>query len=127
VFKVKWISFAVDNVTDPEHPRLMLDLDGPLGPWTWQPLAQDVEDLQITYVMRDGSEIDQPDNDDGDPATDYSNIQSVRIHIVARTSEPVRDFSGSSRPALADRSGGSQDKYQRRVLTEEVQIRNLNL
>lgn len=127
IFEITWHSFRVDT-SDPAHPQLELDPDGPLGGWNYQPMVQDVEDLQVEYVMADGSVINQPDNgSDGNPDNDYDDVRSVRLHIVARTSETMDDFPGSSRPALADRSAGAVDKYQRRVLTEEVKIRNLDL
>ncbi len=128
IFLAKFVSYRIDH-SDPDHPTLEMsvnfDPNSHPDDRRYEPLTQDIEDLQVAYILVDEngvvSEVDQPDDDD------YADVRAIRLSIVARTSNPVIGFSGSNRPALEDNPAGTSDDYQRRVITETFLVRNLNL
>jgi hypothetical protein len=128
IFLVKLVSYRIDH-SDPDHPTLdvatQYDPDSAPADRDYERLVEDIEDLQVAYILEDSdgnvTTVDEP------TTAQYPDIKAIRINIVARTREPMRDFAGSARPALEDRSAGTADDYQRRVLTEEILVRNLNL
>ena len=126
IYKLKYVSYDADS-TDPDHPTMREDPDGPLGGGSYQPLADNIEDLQVVIIFADGDEANTYDDDtDGDLTNDYDDIRSVRISILARTDRPDPDFNGQ-RPAIEDHAGGAPDHYRRRLLTTLIKVRNLGL
>jgi len=118
-------SYFIDS-TDPVHPVLMLDPDGPLGAGTPQRLAENVEDLQIAYEDKNGTWFCYDATHIAAPAT-ISDIRAARVNLLARTSIPDPDFTGQ-RPAVEDRAAATAtDNYRRRTLRSMVKIRNLGL
>jgi prepilin-type N-terminal cleavage/methylation domain-containing protein len=126
VYKVKYVSYDIDNTSDPAHPKMRVDLDGPLGSGNPQPLALNIEDLQFRYFFADGGEANAPDNLDADDTNDSDDIRSVRINILARSDKVDPGFTGN-RPAIEDHTAGGTDSYRRRLLTTEIKVRNLGL
>ena len=125
IYKLRYLSYDIDN-TDPNHPTMRVDFDGPFGGGGYQPLADNVEDLQAAFIFEDGGEADTYDDTDGDDTNDYDDIRSVRITILARTDRTDSGFSGQ-RPAIEDHAAGNPDNYRRRLLTSVIKIRNLGL
>ena len=125
VYKIKYYSFDV-SFADPAHPTLRLDRDGPLGGATYQPLARNIEDLQVVYIYNDDHEDNAPDNSDANTSNDSSDIRAVRINVLARTDKTGLK-SGDGRPALEDHGCGESDHYERRLLTTTIKVRNLGL
>lgn len=125
IYKLKYVSYDADS-TDPDHPTMREDPDGPLGGGSYQPLADNIEDLQVVIIFADGDEAATYDDTDGDLTNDYDDIRSVRISILARTDRPDPDFNGQ-RPAIEDHAGGAPDHYRRRLLTTLIKVRNLGL
>ena len=83
------------------------------------PLAENIEDLQVVYIMKDGSETTNP--------ADVDDISRLRITILSRTN---REFQGlsSKRPTIEDHpEAGASDGFRRRQLTSVSVVRNLNL
>jgi len=126
MYKLKWISYDIGS-SDSAHPRLRVDTDGPLGGSSFQPFAENIEDLQIVYIFEDEDELNMyDDGTDADDTNDADDIRSVRVSVLARTDTIDINFSGN-RPALEDHGAGSADKYRRRLLTSTIKIRNLGL
>ena len=67
--------------------------------------AENIEDLQLTYKLMNGTITDVP------PLS--RNIREVRITLAARTHEADPDFPG--------------DPYRQRIYTSKVNLRNLDL
>lgn len=124
IYKLKYISYDVDS-SDPDHPTLRVDSDGP-GVGAYQPLADNIEDLQVVIIFADGHEANTYDDTDGDDTNDYDDIRSIRITILARTDRQDPDFNGQ-RPAIEDHAGGGSDHYRRRLLSSIIRVRNLGL
>ncbi len=105
---------------------MRLNSDGPLGGGGYQPLAENIEDLQVFIIFTDGDEANTYDDTDVDNTNDYDDIRSIRISILARTDRPDPDFNGQ-RPAIEDHAGGAPDHYRRRLLSTLIKVRNLGL
>ena len=120
IYKLKYVSYKVD--TDPDHPTMRVDPGG----GGYQPLADNIEDLQVAIIFADGDEANTYDDTDGDLTNDYDDIRSIRISILARTDRPDPDFNGQ-RPAIEDHAGGASDHYRRRLLSTLIKVRNLGL
>jgi type IV pilus assembly protein PilW len=133
VAKARFVRYYIDNTTDPAHPTLMVDRLAGAGQPP-QPLADDIEDLQIQYHMdTDNDGITETFNVN-DPAVGVSpvtgialnpsQVRQIRLQLLARTR--VLDPSWSeTRQGLANRSGGtSADGYRRRIVDVVIDVRN---
>ncbi len=116
--------------TDPKHPSLsycfkvMPDTE-PNGR-SYQPVAENIEDLQIRYILEDGTETDDFDGEDNN-VDNFSKVKLVRISMVARSDRLFPYYKGH-RPGLEDNPGGEEeDHYMRRVYTAEIETRNINI
>ncbi len=131
VLAAKLVSFRIMEPAS-EHPYIGISLnynpnDAPADR-NYTRLVDDIEDLQIVYIFQDGDEANEPDDTDADTTNNYENVSAIRLSIVARTREPVRGFSGSAPIDLEDHDvTNTQDGYHRRVLTEEIVVRNFHL
>lgn len=127
IFKVKYVSYKIKK-TDPLHPSLSycgnVFPTEPPDQRNYQPIAENIEDLQFGYVFDDGSGGTFEDNEITDIT--FPNLRSVRISIVARSDRAFNYYKGK-RPGLENNPGGSEDNYMRRVYTAEVEARNLRL
>jgi type IV pilus assembly protein PilW len=121
VAKARFVRYFVDNTTDPAHPTLMVDRLAGAGQPP-QPLADDIEDLQVTYGLdTNGDGI--VDTWTPNPAT-LSQVRQARLQLLARTRVPDAKWS-ETRPALGNRSGGTTaDGYRRRIADVVIDVRN---
>lgn len=100
---VKAITYQLQwDTTSPTMPVLVQDENTGAGN---QVVAENIERLQLHYVLSDGTVTDSP----ATPA----NIRMVKVDITARTTMPDPQFSG--------------DGYRRRELSSFVTVRNLGL
>lgn len=101
-----------------------------------QPLALNIEDLQISYQDDNGTwYCTGQAGHQINPPTNIASIRMVEVNIVARTmmqDAVVEDAAASvqfNQPALEDHDNpvdlNGPDGYRRRVLTTRVQVRNL--
>ena len=136
VVRGKVATFYVANASD-GTPMLWMDPDGD-GPATGEPVAEGIEDMQIAVgidangdgVITDGGSTTDEwyGNAIGDPTPPDPTVtpwNALRISLVARTLAAEGETLQSSRPALENHAGGTQDIYRRRVLTTVVEIRSL--
>jgi|SRR5579863_800306 len=89
-----------------------------------QVIASGIEDLQISYLMSDGTEIDNP------PAVVLPaaglEIVSVRVFLLARAKDPSTTATTSIRPTIRNHAGAAaRDHYHRRLISKAVEVRNL--
>ena len=94
------VGYAV-NWSDRDHPKLMRTLRGR----GTKVLSENVEDLQFSFILADGSETPEP--------ADITQVRMVKIKMTGRTDKEDCEFSG--------------DGYRRRTLESEVKPRNLDL
>jgi type IV pilus assembly protein PilW len=99
----------------------MVDRMGGQAP---QPVADDIEDLQLTYGL--------DTNADGFVDTWIANpsvaqvlqIRQVRLQLLARTRLPDTNWS-ETRPALGNHAAGATaDGYRRRIADVVIDVRN---
>jgi type IV pilus assembly protein PilW len=125
VYKARYVSYKV-TANNPLHPVLAINFQGPNGAGGYQPLANNIEDMELVYIFADGGEGTSYNDTDADPSNDYDDIRAIRINILARSDKPERNFSGR-RPAIEDHAAGGADAYRRRILCSTVKIRNMGL
>jgi hypothetical protein len=130
------VYYVVPDPQDPQKRNLMrcdnctAGGGGPGGEVLPVRLATDVEDFQVAYIDRNGVVYD-------DPATipipgGAWDVRRVRLNLLTRTSNPDPILT-NNRPALEDHLAGPDDNvetnnrggFRRRLLLEEVQVRNL--
>ena len=120
VAKARFIRYFIDTSTDPAHPTLMVDRNTP-GQGA-QPLADDIEDMQLTYGLDTGGD-GIVDIWTSSPATP-SQIRQVRLQFIARTRLSEAGWS-ETRPALGNHpGGGAADGYRRRIYDIVIDVRN---
>ncbi len=99
IVSLQQMKFYIDN-SDTLHPNLMLTLPGQ-APVVY---AENIEDLQFQYRMKNGTIVDVPSID--------TDIREVLITLMSRTVDPDPDFA--------------QNPYRRRTYTSRVNLRNLD-
>ncbi|MGB7631007.1 MAG: PilW family protein, partial [Candidatus Deferrimicrobium sp.] len=120
VAKARFSRYFIDSTTDPAHPTLMVDRMGNAAP---QPVADDIEDMQLTYGLDTNADgiIDSwvPPG-----AVTPSQIRQVRLQFIARTRLPEPGWS-ETRPAIGNRAAGTTpDGYRRRTYDIVIDVRN---
>lgn len=112
---------------------LLVDPDGPDGPLTAEPLAENVEDFQVA-VGYDADNSGGVDSNEwayamGAGSVTATNLRAIRITIVVKDSAPVPGGPSSglyTRPAAENHNAAATaDNYRRRVLTSTIEIRNM--
>jgi prepilin-type N-terminal cleavage/methylation domain-containing protein len=121
VAKARFARYYIDSTTDPAHPTLMVDRMGGLAA---QPLADDIEDMQLEYGIDTNAPTDGiVDSWVASPATP-SQVRQVRLRYIARTRLPEAGWA-ETRPALGNHAAGTTpDGYRRRTYDIVIDIRN---
>lgn len=73
IFMIEVVTFFVDNTTDPDHPRLMVERADGIP----QIYADNIEDLQLTYTLAHGAVVDT--------LISSQLVREVNIELIART------------------------------------------
>jgi hypothetical protein len=126
-------SFAmrVDN-TNPDRPMLMMATStagGTPATYQWQPVAGNVEDMQIAAHVDTSATPDEIGdvwvNSRDLTAAEINRVRAVRITLVFRSTTAITGFNLGRRPALEDRAAATvDDGYVRRVLSMVISLRN---
>jgi len=95
---VKAVTFRID----PRTANLVRDENTGEG---GQILAEDVEDIQMSYTLAGGTVVDSPANPE--------DIRMVSVSLTVRTKTPYPEYPG--------------DGYLRRSVTSDIEVRNLGL
>jgi type II secretory pathway pseudopilin PulG len=112
VFKVKAITYRLRwDYSNPNMPVLTRE-DNTDGGGS-QVVAENIENLQFRYVLKNGSESDSP--------ADPSDIRMVRVTVHARTSFPDLEFK--SDPEFKVGVGG----FRRRTIASNILVRNMGV
>lgn len=116
--KARFLRYYIDS-TDPAHPTLMVDRMGGAVP---QPLADDIEDMQLAYGL-DTNADGIVESWTATPTTP-SQIRQVQLQFIARTRLPEAGWA-ETRPALGNRAAGTTpDGYRRRTYDIVIDVRN---
>jgi len=108
VFKVKAITYQLRPDNRDQNMPVLTREDSTDGGGS-QVVAENIENLQLKYTLKDGSQSDSP------AAADCPNIRMVRVTIDARTSMSDPEFKGET--------GG----FRRRRITSNIHVRNMGL
>jgi hypothetical protein len=100
------LKYYIDQTTDPDHPVLMRAING----YPAEVFAENVEDLQATYILNDGSITNTV-------PSDLDDIRILQFELQARTDRQD--------PLWTDDDHG--DGYRRRTLVSKIDARNLGL
>lgn len=126
VAKARFAQYYIDNTTDPAHPTLMVDR---MGGAAAQPLADDIEDMQLSYGLDTNNDgvVDAWRNEAA-PADlapgEISLIRQVRLRLLARTRLQEAGWS-ETRPALGNHgAAATPDGYRRRSYDIVIDVRN---
>jgi hypothetical protein len=121
VAKARFTRYYIDSTTDPAHPTLMVQRMGNASP---QPLAEDIEDMQLEFGIDTSAPADGiVDSFVANPAT-LSQVRQVRLQFIARTRLPEAGWS-ETRPALGNHAAGATtDGYRRRTYDLVLDVRN---
>jgi hypothetical protein len=121
VAKARFARYYIDGATDPAHPTLMVDRMGGIAA---QPLADDIEDMQIEYGIDTTAPADGIVDNWVDNAATPSQVRQVRLRFIARTRFPEAGWA-ETRPALGNHAAGATpDGYRRRIYDIVIDVRN---
>jgi hypothetical protein len=111
----RWLTYYIDQ-TDPEHPMLMVNDHKGGGA---QVVAEDIEDMQLYYYLKDGTETDDPTGSEDD-------IRAIRVSFVARTGKSDKNAPTAFSPMSVEDHvvPVSYDGYRRAPLQSVIQLRN---
>ena len=99
IIVIQQLKYYVDNYTDPENPKLMLQILGRPP----QVFAEGINDFQLQYTLKNNMVVDQP--------LMPEDIREVKLSITGQTLDPS--------------STDTDIKYRTRVYSSSVNIRNL--
>ncbi|HTT09204.1 MAG TPA: PilW family protein [Gammaproteobacteria bacterium] len=89
------------------------------------PLAEGIEHMEILYGEDTSGDKIADVYQQADAVTNWANVVSVQIGLVARTPQPYGiDIDGKTYTVLNGTYGPMNDRYRRRVYTTTVQLRN---
>lgn len=135
------MTFYIDDTDNaigpgtPEHPVLMMDLNGNFPNNDDVPLVDNIEDLQLQYCIDNGTNTANcalfPSWTNTIPAGSVDDVWMVRILMVVRSPKGNYqdiEWTGNVRPALANNTASTTaDGYYRNVVVTEVTVRNNKL
>jgi hypothetical protein len=119
IHKLDVIMYLIDN-SDPAHPCLSRKNIGTDN--SFSVIAEDIDDLQFEFIMRDGSIMDNLDDINKIPY-----IRAVKAYLVARSETALKGYTD---PGTYDMGTAGiykpSDGYVRRMLSSTVKTRNIN-
>ena len=92
--------------------------------WDWRTVAENIDAIDFVYLDDNGNPVDPT------TVTNLPLIRSDQISLVAKTGRIDKDFPGT--PAYDNQQGteilvAKTDYYRRRLLTTEIQCRNMGI
>lgn len=114
VLDMNQIKFYIDDQTDPDHPKLMIETFGN-SPIIF---AEDITDLDFQYRMKNGMIVDVP--------VISANIREILISITGRSER--QDVELAERDQDDDKDSGqsgSKNGYRTRSYHSSVYLRNI--
>lgn len=100
VLRMNQVRFFIDNVTDPEHPKLMMRQ----GNGVAQVFADNIVDLQLQYRLENGTKVDLP------PLS--KDIRDISIKVTGRSAQANPD--------------DQDEPYRLKSYNSTVNVRNLS-
>ena len=119
VYRADVIAYKINE--DTNHPALERYNQG--DGTGFQIVAEDIDNLQIQYVMADGSTVDDPSLTTGG----WADVRAVQVCLLARTEHINRGYTNTKTYTLGDQAITPGDGYRRKLLTSLVKTRNVGL
>jgi hypothetical protein len=117
IHKLDVIMYLIDN-SDPKHPCLSRRNIGTDN--SFSVIAEDMDNLQFEFILRDGSIIDNLDDSKNIPF-----VRAIKAYLVARSEKSVKGYTD---PGTYDMGAAGiykpADDYVRRLLSSTVKTRN---
>jgi prepilin-type N-terminal cleavage/methylation domain-containing protein len=121
IFRVDVIVYYVDD--DPNHPCLLRKNLGTNE--TAQVVAENIDNLQLQYLLNNGSLVNDPHNP---PTTSGSDVRAVKVFLLARTANTIRNYTDPNTYNMGNNPiPNPNDGYRRKLLTSIIKTRNIGL
>ena len=86
----------------------------------YQTIAENIDNLQFSYVLNSGSETN-------DPNTNPGLVRAVRVFMLGRTAHTHRGYTDSDTYTMANASVSPGDGFRRKLMCATVKTRNIGL
>lgn len=116
IFRADIIIYYVSD-TDPQHPSLMRQNLG--NNEAAQVVAEDIDNLQLRYLLNNGNMVDSGFNG--------SEVRAVEIAILTRTPNIIRGYTDPNTYNIGGQDLSFPDGYRRRLLKALIKTRNVGL
>jgi type IV pilus assembly protein PilW len=112
----------------PTLKRLELVSDGTTLAWTTTALVEGVDQLRVEYgVDSDGDGVSDSYTATPSTMSDWANVTSVRLHLLARNTRETIGYQDTKTYTLGDITvGPTNDKYKRHAYSEAVRLMNVS-
>jgi type IV pilus assembly protein PilW len=121
IFRVDVIVYYIDD--DPNNPCLLRKNLG--SNETAQVVAENIDNLQLQYLLNDDSLVNDPDNP---PTTSGSDVRAVKVFLLARTANIIRNYTDPNTYNMGNNPDPNpNDRYRRKLLTSIIKTRNIGL
>jgi len=117
VYRADVIIYKV-NINDPLHPGLQRENLG--NDQGFQIVAENIDNLQLRYILNDGTIIDNP-------AGQEVNVRAVQVFLLARTDQINRGYTNNNTYTMGDQAPTPNDGYRRKLMTSIIKTRNIGL
>jgi prepilin-type N-terminal cleavage/methylation domain-containing protein len=118
IHKLDVIMYLIDN-SDPAHPCLSRRNIGTDN--SFSVIAEDMDDLQFEFILRDGSITDNLDDSSNIPS-----VRAVKAYLITRSETTLKGYTD---PGTYDMGAAGiykpADSYVRRLLSSTVKTRNI--
>ena len=115
VYRADVITYKIDEDTD--HPSLQRWNQG--NGSGFQTVAEDIDNLQLQYVLADGSKENIP--------AQWADVRAVQVSLLARTERVNRGYTNTRTYTMGDQAITPGDSYRRKLLSSLVKTRNVGL
>jgi len=121
IFRADVIIYYVND--DLDHPCLLRKNLG--SNETAQVVAENIDNLQLQYLLNDGSLVNDPHNP---PTTSGSDVRAVKVFLLARTANIITNYTDPNTYNMGNNPiPNPNDGYRRKLLTSIIKTRNIGL
>ncbi len=115
VYRADVIIYKIDE--NANHPSLLRqNLGDDNG---FQIIAENMDNLQLQYVLANGTTVDNP--------AQWADVRAVQVCLLARTDHINRGYTNTNTYTMGDQAITPNDGYRRKLLTSLVKTRNVGL
>ncbi len=119
IYRADVITYKIDD--DATHPALERWNQG--NGTGFQIVAENMDNLQLQYVMADGTTVDDPSV----APYKWSDVRAVQVCLLARTDHINRGYTNTKAYTMGDQTPTPNDGYRRKLMTSLIKTRNVGL